>query len=277
MAVPAPAIPTGNAYAVNVASAPRDGTAGPLVDFARAAARLLKPWKIPVRMHVAGDSPALSALRESLAKAGAKASGFSPAPSPGVPGEGFWKTTIVVVEGRDETAKGSTNFWAREREDKKVGWDPLVIALRSGSFAGLSPSTLSAADVWCVATGENPASVRDAGMLAGACAVSVIGPNGVAWASRNAVFGRSSGALESRESDGEERLGTFAARIVASLLRDLLGENLFDKTLVRADRECLEMRPLRLGRACGAPFAPASPWGNFGRKERHEPRIASRP
>jgi hypothetical protein len=268
MAVPAPAIPSGNAYAVNVASATRSAAAGPLVEFACAAAPLLKPWKVPVRMHVSGDSPAINALRERLAKAGAKPSGFSPAPSAEIPGEGFWKTTLVVVEGRDDATDADANFWTREREDKKVGWDPLVIALRSGSLAGLSPSTLSAADLWCVATDEDPLTVRDTWMQAGAGAVAVVGPHGVAWASRNAAFGKSYGAMDA--DPASPIIGAFAARIVAALIRDLLGENLFDKTLVRADRECLGMRPLRLGRACGAPFAPALPWGNFGRKERHE-------
>jgi hypothetical protein len=72
------------------------------------------------------------------------------------------------------------------------------------------------------------------------------------------------------EVGAEACLGPAAARITAALIRELLGENLFDKTLLRADRECLEMRPLRLGRACGAPFAPANPWGTLGRKNRHE-------
>ncbi len=264
MAVPAPAIPSGNAYSVNVASA--SGPESPLVDFARAAAPLLKPWKIPVRMHVSGDSPTLSALRGSLVESGARPSGFSPAPSSGIPGEGFWKTTIIVVEGRDERDNEEENFWAREREDRKVGWDPLVVALRSGSFVGLSPATISAVDLWCVATGEDPAATRDAWMAAGAGAVAVMGSGRSAWASRNAVFGRSSGSAD---------VATDPARIVAALIRDLLSENLFDKTLVRADRECLEMRPLRLGRACGAPQPAASPWGSLGRKERNGNRAES--
>jgi hypothetical protein len=268
MAVPAPTIPSGNAYAVNVASASEGREA--LADFTRAAAPLLRPWKIPVKMHVAGDSPALTALRESVVKAGARVSGFSPAPSPDVPGEGCWKTTIVVVEALGD----AENFWTGEREDKKVGWDPLVIALRSGSVAGLPSSALSAADLWVVntenATDENPVSVREAWMNAGAGAVAVTAPGEIAWASRNAVFGNSSGTVTADSNGSEAKAGAVAARIVASLLRDLLGENLFDKTLVRADRECLEMRPLRLGRACGAPFIPAKTWGSLGRKERHE-------
>src|SRR5690606_1120732 len=144
-------------------------------------------------------------------------------------------------------------------------------ALRRGSCAGLPAPVLFAADLWVAEAQGDAAEERDAWMRAGAGAVAVAGADGIAWASRNAVFGRSSGEVAAGH-DPARRLGNAAARIVSTLIHELLSENLFDKTLVRADRECLEMRPLRLGRACGAPRPEARPWGSFGRKERHESR-----
>jgi hypothetical protein len=96
MAVPAPAIPSGNAYTLNTAHAATATSALPY--FAAAAALLLRRHKIAVRMHVSGDSHTANALRATLNAAGAKPSAFSPAPSAEIPGEGFWKTTVNVVE-----------------------------------------------------------------------------------------------------------------------------------------------------------------------------------
>jgi hypothetical protein len=271
MAVPAPAIPTGNAYTINVARPSHDDSA--LTPFALAGAHLLRRWKIPVRMHLAGDTPSLNALRARLNEAGARPSAFSPAPSSEVPGEGFWKTTTIVVEFPASSSHDAPPFWAMERDDKKVDWDPLLIALGMG----LSPDTLPASvirkpDLWIVTAPENaPEQGQGPGVediawswsRAGAGAVCVLGAQDIAWHTGNAAFGQSHGVRGSRDeamalpvaprasdAGGTARtLGTFAAGVAAGLMRDLLSENLFDKTLLRADRECLEMRPLRMGRA----------------------------
>lgn len=272
MAVPAPAIPTGNAYTINVAHPVRDDS--PLPDFAAAGAQLLRRWKIPVRLHLSGDTPRLSALRARLNEAGARPSAFSPAPSADVPGEGFWKTTMIVVEA-SSSSQDALPFWAVERDDKKVDWDPLLIALGSG----VSPDTLPASvirkpDLWIVTPtppeqGQGLTGVEDVAWSysrAGAGAVCVLAPAGLAWHTGSAVFGQSHGARalggDHEVEAGLSRvlrtggvgevarlLGIFAAGVATGLMRDLLSENLFDKTLLRADRECLEMRPLRLGRA----------------------------
>lgn len=273
MAVPAPAIPTGNAYTINVAHPVRDDS--PLPDFAVAGALLLRRWKIPVRLHLSGDSPRLNTLRARLNEAGARPSAFSPAPSADVPGEGFWKTTMIVVE--PSAMPGAPLFWAGERDDKKVDWDPLLIALGTGVSPDTLPDfVLRKPDLWIVTpTGSSPEQGQDLTGVedvawsysrAGAGAVCVLHPAGLAWHTGSAVFGRSRGtrALRGeddadaglsralRAGDAGERarlLGTLAAGVATGLMRDLLSENLFDKTLLRADRECLEMRPLRLGRA----------------------------
>lgn len=295
MAVPAPAIPAGNAYTVNVARP--SGDASPLSPFAFAAARLLRRWKIPVRMHLAGDSASTNALRARLNDAGGRPSGFSPAPSPDVPGEGFWKTTMVVVESPEspEIPAPTARFWAHERDDKKVDWDPLMIALaHDAAFSHLPPAHIARPDLWIVAlpdvSPENavePASgtsrpkpvtgteqareVVRRWRDAGAGAVCLVGRDEILWHTGNAVFGNSTGARARlspphhsahANPDGPEHSqearppactpalhGTFAAGVITGLMRDLLSENLFDKTLLRVERSCLEMRPLRLGMA----------------------------
>lgn len=276
MAVPAPAIPAGNAYTVNVARP--SGDASPLSPFAFAAARLLRRWKIPVRMHLAGDSASTNALRSRLNEAGARPSAFSPAPSPEVPGEGFWKTTMIVVENPG-TEEPDTRFWAEDRADKKVDWDPLMIALTEDTaFARLAPPHIAKPDLWVVSamepvTGQAGQGADSGGSRdvvrrwvdAGARAVCVVDRDEVSWHTGSAAFGRSAGArarlsppspssaeIQREYSEGTlapTALGVFAAGVVTGLMRDLLAENLFDKTLLRADRECLGMRPLRLGRA----------------------------
>lgn len=278
MAVPAPAIPTGNAYTINVARPSHEDSA--LTPFVLAGAHLLRRWKIPVRMHLAGDTPSLNALRMRLNEAGARPSAFSPAPSADIPGEGFWKTTMIVVE--HPASPDVSPFWAGERDDKKVDWDPLLIALG----AGLSPDALPASvlrkpDLW-IATPPVTTPEQEQGMLgvediawswsrAGAGAVCVLGAQDIAWHTGNAVFGNSTGARARlspphhsahANPDGPEHSqearppactpalhGTFAAGVITGLMRDLLSENLFDKTLLRVERSCLEMRPLRLGMA----------------------------
>jgi len=322
MAVPAPAIPTGNAYTVNVA-APA-GDASPLRVFALAAATLLRRWKIPVRMHLAGDSAPVNALRARLTAVGGRPSAFSPAPSPNVPGEGFWKTSLIVVENPDATTPAA-RFWADERAQKKVDWDPLMIALGHGADAPfpdtLTPAQIARPDLWILArpdaldaSGLSKESAtsetkRSAGgsrdivqrwVDAGAGAVCLISRDEVLWHTGSAVFGRSAGARarlvpphpstetataprarhtqdtqDTQDTCGtpdENRtarlltpahLGVFAAGVTTGLMRDLLSENLFDKTLLRVERTCLEMRPLRLGvavidgiAALAAPDAP---------------------
>jgi hypothetical protein len=308
MAVPAPAVPSGNAYTVHVAA---PGDLAPLAGFAAAASLLLRRRKIPVRVHLAGDSPRVTALRALLADAGARASAFSPAPSAAIPGEGFWKTTVTVVEAKGRNAPEG-NFWAEERDDRKVEWDPLLVALReAGIPADLPPDHVARPDLWCVAAAGDAAAHAALWMQAGAAAVCVLAPGGIAWKSDSAVFGKSEGARSGLAGAGlPAPLGPFSAGVVSGLLGELLEENLFEKTLIRADRACLEMRPLRLGRACLAGVAAvevtaeenglasqeangpaflrkdsefvkrveqhlallrgpeARPWGTFGRKER---------
>jgi hypothetical protein len=251
MAVPAPATPSGNAYTINVARPA--GVASVLPAFTAAAALLLRRWKAPVRMHASGDNPHVNNLRSFLNEAGAKPSAFSPAPSPDVPGEGFWKTTMTVVE-----ALPGNNFWAEARQAKKVEWDPLLIALADRRTPADLPAGLAGIpDLWCVfadsgVVPESPNAVTARWIEAGAKAVCVLTASNIAWNSTGAIFGRSAGTRESQTEATQPAagiLGIFAAGIVAGMIRELLGENLFDKTLIRADRECLEMRPLRLGRA----------------------------
>jgi hypothetical protein len=259
MAVPAPATPSGNAYTINVARPA--GEASALPAFTAAAALLLRRWKVPVRMHVSGDNPPVNALRTLLNEAGAKASAFSPAPSPDIPGEGFWKTTMTVVEARP-----GVNFWAEEREDRKVEWEPLLVALadRESSadyHVGLHGSLIGIPDLWCVSalgvpTPESPDDTAARWIDVGAKAICVLTPHGIVWKSRGAVFGVSEGTrdlaadpMADKIADKARSLGIFSAGVVSGMIRELLGENLFDKTLIRADRECLEMRPLRLGRS----------------------------
>jgi hypothetical protein len=238
-------------------------------------------------MHVSGDNPRVAALRERLIAAGAKASAFSPAASEDVPGEGFWKTTIMVVEAAEE---GGRNFWAEERADRKVEWDPLLVALTARDavedFAVSHDSSMIALpDLWCVSTLgapflESPEDLAARWLEGGAKAVCVLTSGGVAWKSRGSVFGMSAGcrdhALDSTV-DHAHGPGIFAAGVVSGMLRELLGENLFDKTLIRADRECLELRPLRLGRAiehglAAMIFAPLQKSG--GLAEASEARLA---
>jgi hypothetical protein len=279
MAIPASAIPTGNAYTVNVARP--CGEDSPLPTCTFASAQLLRRWKIPVRMHLAGDTPALNALRLRLNEAGARPSAFSPAPSNDIPGEGFWKTTMNVVERPAQTAKNSTTdsadaglFWTTERDDKKVDWDPLLVALSTTTPPdGLTTEQTQKPDLWIVSALEleqdgGGEDVLRAWVRAGAGAACVLTRDEVLWHTANAVFGQSSGsrmignaetsapagsdiasAQESHANKPHINLGLFAAGLIAGLMRDLLSENLFDKTMLRAERECLEMRPLRLGRA----------------------------
>src|SRR4051812_6236240 len=104
MAIPASVIPAGNSYSVHVAgpaSSPATETAEGLPETnllavaAASAAALLKPHSVDVRQHLTGDGSTTQKYRDFLAGAGAKASAFSPAPVPGAPGEGFWKTTLA--------------------------------------------------------------------------------------------------------------------------------------------------------------------------------------
>ncbi len=259
MAVPAPAIPSGNAYTVNVAHPATEAATeeSPLPAFAQAAALLVRRHKIALRMHVSGDNTRVNRLRALLNEAGAKPSAFSPAHSPEIPGEGFWKTTFTVVEATT-TAGASGNFWAEKREERKVEWEPLLIALADRvSPTEYAPGLTAIPDVWIVTSAnasspESSETIASRWNAAGAKAVCVLTTGTIAWKSTGALFGQSEGILElptETTPDSPQTRGVAAAGLVTGMLRDLLGENLFDKTLIRADRECLEMRPLRLGRA----------------------------
>ena len=255
MAFPASIVPSGNSYSVNVAASPLDEV---LTFTAAAAAALLAPHKVDVRQHVAGDSPEASARRRFLTAAGAKASAFSPAPAAHVPGEGFWKTSLAVVGAGQEAG----DFWWPPRADKKVEWDCLLLALRDqeDGLEGISPERLAHPDLWIARAGDADPEAAE-WVRRGAGAAVVIAPSKMTWASRNAAFGRSSGARAfALPAPGPFAFACGAGGIVTGLFEDLLGDNLFDKSWVRVDRADLEARPLRLSRACatGAAAAQAS-------------------
>jgi hypothetical protein len=254
MAFPASVVPSGNSYSVHVA-----GGDDLLTHAAAAAGALLLPHKVDVRQHVAGDSPEASARRAFLTRAGTKASAFSPAPSPEIPGEGFWKTTLAVVRA----AGGDRDFWWPPRADKKVEWECLRVALRAAEdgVEGLPADRLAWPDLWIV---QAPEAGPDAAewIRRGAGAAAVFSPTKVTWASRNAAFGRSAGERGlGAPVPGAFALACGAAGLVAGLFEDLLGDNLFDKSWVRVDRADLEARPLRLSRACATGAAAASASG----------------
>jgi hypothetical protein len=262
MAIPASVIPSGNSYSVHVAG-PRSLAGAPesppLTTAAATAAALLQIHKVDVRQHLTGDDAPAQARRDFLMRAGAKASAFSPAPAPGVAGEGFWKTTLAVVE-----ATGA-DFWWPPREDKKVEWEPLLVALSGmrrdarGEHSRILPDQIAAPDLWIVAAeGDGTEAVRD-WIERGAGAVAVITPSGTAWASRSATFGnaRGSRAFDLPAEAAGFAFGVFAGGVVAGLIVELLGENAFDKGIVRAEREELEARPLHLAKAAGIGAAAA--------------------
>ena len=263
MAIPASVIPAGNSYSVNVAGPV--SAASPASEIltvtAASVAALLKTYNVDVRQHLTGDDAGTQKRRDFLTRAGAKASGFSPAPTPGLPGEGFWKTTLAVVEGfgRENGADEETpsrDFWWPPREDKKVEWEPLLVALcdaRAG-FPEFPADQMHAPDLWLVATEENASVVMEAWIGLGAGAVAVISPDGMAWASRNASFGNALGFRPFTSSTGpvdltEFSFGCFAGGVIAALIEELLGDNVFDKGIVRVERSELEARPLRVGKA----------------------------
>jgi len=113
-------------------------------------------------------------------------------------------------------------------------------------------------DLWLVENREEEEksiSVFD-WMRAGAGAAVVFGNNSVYWDSHNGSFGHSHGDFPLQDVKGS--LDSFTAGLVFSLMEELLGETLFDKTVVHLDREGLEMRPLRLGRAVQSGLAAMS-------------------
>ena len=294
MAIPASVIPAGNSYSVNLAG-PGSATAAVLQSpqqppesqiltvTAAAAAALLKPYDVDVRQHLTGDDAGTQKYRDFLTRAGAKASAFSPAPSDGIPGEGFWKTTLAVVQamarenGVDEDSP-SRDFWWLPRADKKVEWDCLLVALydQRGDHRGEALASvlefpaeqINAPDLWLVATEEDATLVMEAWIGLGAGAVAVISPTGVAWTSRSASFGNARGfrtfdtVVESGSVLGHRPLteftfGCFAGGVVAGLIEELLGDNVFDKGIVRVERSELEARPLHIGKAAGQGSAAA--------------------
>jgi hypothetical protein len=165
---------------------------------------------------------------------------------------------LIVVEASSTAAN---LFWADDRDDKKVDWDPLLVALReTASPENLTAAQIAKPDLWIIALNDGTPfeggedAVAQRWIHHGAGAVCVVSRDRVAWHTGAAVFGHSTGhravgspvAPVALEGISAQALGVFAAGVVTGLMRDLLSENLFDKTLLRADRECLEMRPLRL-------------------------------
>jgi hypothetical protein len=250
MAIPASVIPSGNSYSVHVAGpgAADSPESDALAVAAASAAALLKIHKVDVRQHLAGDDARARAYRDFLTRGGTKTSAFSPAPAPGAAGEGFWKTTVAVV-----SASGNRDFWWPPRAEKKVEWEPLLIALcdARGGIPGIPPAQFAAPDLWIVASGDAGGTEvlrewerRDCG------AAAVLGPTGIAWSSRNAAFGNAAGSRPFAEAGPvtEFSFGCFAGGVVAGLIEELLGENAFDKSIVRVERAELEARPLHVGK-----------------------------
>jgi hypothetical protein len=250
MAIPASVIPSGNSYSVHVAGpAPAAPACDALTVAASAAAALLKIHKVDVRRHLTGDDAKARAFRDFLTRAGAKTSAFSPAPEPGAAGEGFWKTTLAVVQ-----ATGKSDFWWPPRADKKVEWEPLLVALcdARGGLPDLPSAQFEAPDLWIAVSGGGDATgVLEEWDARHAGAVAVVTPAGIAWNSRNATFGNARGArlFAKPLTPTEFTFGCFAGGVIAGLIEELLLENAFDKSIVRVERGELEARPLHIAKA----------------------------
>lgn len=223
---------------------------------AAAIGALARPRKVDVRAHLSGDDAVTQRLRGFLVPAGVQTSAFSPAPNPEAPGEGFWKTTLAVVPAVPGSHAGS--LLARDRHDRKVEWDCLLVAIALDESPGtLSAEQIRGPDLW-IASGPDAAYVARSWRAAGAGAVAALDAFRAVWFSANATFGNSEGSkelsggspAEAAAREGTPPLPLFAAGIVDGMLEELLGESLFAKTTVRVERECLEARPLHLSRAC---------------------------
>ena len=191
------------------------------------ASRLLEPLKVPVQ----GPSG-----RES--------------PSPY-----FWKATLTLIsqEGISDLDRVFPDL-----EDR----DPLLIGIASASRPVLHALGSQTPDLWCVPVEERDSVANVAGewKSEGCGAVAAFHPSGIcAWSSHNAAFGKSQGFLQ-REVSGEHAAacGNVIGGLAFALIEELLGDNLFNKTSVRVERECLEMRPLHLGSAVEAGLAAAT-------------------
>ena len=134
--------------------------------------------------------------------------------------------------------------------------DSLLVAMTSNpNPEAQNPELISNADLWLVYSddSQNIESLILNWKKKGVGAIVSLHSNGVVWDSRNATFGQSQGFHIRRSGAQAENwnsgFGFFAAGLVHSLMEELLGENLFDKTSVELDWECVEMRPLHLGQA----------------------------
>ena len=167
----------------------------------------------------------------------------------------FWKATLALIS-TDGTPEIERTF--PDLEDR----DPILLGIASSSKPSTDAFGTQSADLWIVPVENRDfiANTIKEWDAQGAGAVVAIHPSGsCAWSSRNTAFGQSHGFLE-RELSGESNglCGSFIGGISFALIEELLGDNLFNKTSVRVERECLEMRPLHLGRAVEAGLATAA-------------------
>ena len=140
--------------------------------------------------------------------------------------------------------------------------DSLLVAMTSNPNPEIqNPELISNVDLWLVYSHDSQQieSLISNWKKRGAGAIVVLHSDGVVWDSLNATFGQSQG-FHIRHSGTQAEQGNsgfefFAAGVIHSLMEELLGENLFDKTSVELDWECLEMRPLHLGKAAESGLA----------------------
>jgi len=265
MGIPGPAIPEHNSYCVHFL--------GSDDSFAKAAEALLKPFKVPVRYF---DSVAADTEDGFLKNA-------------------FWETTLAVVHADSAENLEILGYVKREDGRFEFPGDSLQkkFVIAYSNFEVSKKDLIRTPDLWLVQfTGSVLESTTEQAVLEaiaetwiaqGAAAVAVFNPHGAAcWISDSAVFGKSQGfyapfyaphsppslsATSSADPSSEgstaikstkispNSLSFFCAGLVQALIEELLGENLFLKTSVSVDRECLEVRPLHLARAAESGLA----------------------
>jgi hypothetical protein len=239
MGIPGPAIPEHNSFCVHFLGSDEA--------FYNVSDALLKPFKVPVR-HFKIESNLL-------------------------PEEAFWKTTVAVVQMDDLLGnEPAQNQIFRTWLNHHARGECLLIAITS-HLGAEDAASLYSPDLWIVSSAKKTAnpvpkspddrvieSLAEAWIEQGAGAVAVFNAaEGSFCLSRNAVFGKSRGLCATphpqdsfRESESRfhkpefRSLEFFAAGLVAALMEELLGENLFLKTTPSLERACLEVRPLHL-------------------------------
>ncbi len=208
MAFPASAIPAQNAFCVHCFGPENAGAFSVAADIATA---LLTPSKVPVHRNL--------------------------------PKEDTRKSTLTLIDGN--------TLVVEEKSSRSI----LVAMSSESNPSGQNSDWIQTPDLWIVKTGEqkDPEALAEEWMKFGAGAVLIFHTSGkTAWLSRNSAFGHSLGAsapLSHRELKmGNESIafGYFVGGALHALMEELLEDNLFSKTMVGVDRECLEMCPLHL-------------------------------